>query len=123
MKCPNCNSEVKESELMPSLLTDSLLCCQHCKGKSKHFVVGGTDPTIVFNQAQEKIRKMDVGSGKEEKMINPTCDICHKELDDFGALLFSPPNEKGQCKKWHICKGCYERKFEKRLKRREKCLE
>ena len=54
MKCPNCNSEVKESDLMASLLTDCLLCCPHCKGKSKHFVVGGLDPTLVYNEAQSR---------------------------------------------------------------------
>lgn len=53
-KCPNCKSDVKEEDLIPSLLTDSLLCCPKCKGKSKHFVVGGIDPTAVWNEAEEK---------------------------------------------------------------------
>ena len=39
--------------------------------------------------------------------INPICDKCKKELDDFGALLFSSPNESSIVKKYHICKSCY----------------
>lgn len=39
-------------------------------------------------------------------MIKPTCDKCNKELIDFGALLFSPP-ENNMVKKYHICKNCY----------------
>jgi hypothetical protein len=38
--------------------------------------------------------------------INPVCDRCQKELDDFGAILFSPP-EGHDVKKYHICKSCY----------------
>jgi len=40
-------------------------------------------------------------------MIKPKCDICKNELDDFGALLFSPPDESGKTDKKHICKPCY----------------
>jgi uncharacterized protein with PIN domain len=39
--------------------------------------------------------------------IKPICDKCNKELEDFGALLFSPPNEEGNVKKFHVCKECY----------------
>jgi hypothetical protein len=39
--------------------------------------------------------------------INPTCDKCKKELDDFGALLFSPPDRESNVKKFHLCKDCY----------------
>jgi len=39
--------------------------------------------------------------------INPKCDKCKKELEDFGALLFSPPNKEGKVEKFHICKNCY----------------
>ena len=42
------------------------------------------------------------------KMIKPICDMCKKELDDFGALLFSPPERDGKVEKKHICKKCYE---------------
>ena len=38
--------------------------------------------------------------------IKPICDKCKKELDDFGAILFSPP-EGHNVKKFHICKTCY----------------
>jgi hypothetical protein len=40
--------------------------------------------------------------------IKPICDKCHKELDDFGAIILSPPNEHSEVKKLHICKTCYE---------------
>lgn len=41
--------------------------------------------------------------------IQPTCDVCKKELTDFGGLLFSPPNEESIVKKYHVCKPCYEK--------------
>jgi hypothetical protein len=41
-------------------------------------------------------------------MISPKCDKCKKELQEFGAILLSPPDEKSQVKKFHICKECYE---------------
>ena len=40
--------------------------------------------------------------------IKPICDKCKNELIDYGGLLFSPPDEKGMAKKWHLCKECYE---------------
>lgn len=40
-------------------------------------------------------------------MIKPICDKCKKELEDFGALLFSPP-DGNNVKKYHICKNCFE---------------
>lgn len=39
--------------------------------------------------------------------IKPICDFCKKELDAFGALLFSPPNDENEVKKFHVCKRCY----------------
>jgi len=41
--------------------------------------------------------------------IKPVCDKCKKELEVFGGILFSPPDEKGYVRKWHICKPCYEK--------------
>ena len=41
--------------------------------------------------------------------IQPICDRCKKELIAFGAILLSPPNKDGHCKKFHLCKKCYER--------------
>ena len=41
--------------------------------------------------------------------IQPICDRCKKELIVFGAILLSPPNKDGHCKKFHLCKKCYER--------------
>ena len=40
-------------------------------------------------------------------MIYPICDICGKDLKEFGAICFSPPNKKGYCKKYHICILCF----------------
>jgi hypothetical protein len=53
-------------------------------------------------------------------MIKPICDVkkCQKELDEKGALLFSPPaksinrvfdlnDEIDVTRKFHICKECY----------------
>ena len=48
--------------------------------------------------------------------IKPVCDKCKKELTTFGGILFSPPNEKGMVRKWHICKPCYDI-MEKELKK------
>jgi hypothetical protein len=41
--------------------------------------------------------------------IKPTCDFCVEELTEFGGLLFSPPDDSGYARKWHICKKCYEK--------------
>lgn len=41
-------------------------------------------------------------------MINPRCDMCFKELNDYGGLVFSPPDKKGMVKKKHICQVCYD---------------
>ena len=39
-------------------------------------------------------------------MIKPICDFCKQELNDFGAILFSPPKEH-DVKKYHVCVNCY----------------
>jgi hypothetical protein len=39
--------------------------------------------------------------------IRPVCDKCGKELDEFGALIMSPPDRKGGIRKFHICVKCY----------------
>ena len=41
-------------------------------------------------------------------MINPICDYCKKELNEFGAILLSPPNGV-IVSKFHTCKDCYEK--------------
>ena len=35
------------------------------------------------------------------------CKKCGSEFEQ-GALLFSPPNKKGKCKKTYLCKNCYD---------------
>jgi len=48
-------------------------------------------------------------------MIKPICNICRRELEDFGALLFSPPDENGKVEKRHICKECYKKVNKKEI--------
>lgn len=38
--------------------------------------------------------------------ITPECDICNQQLEDYGGILLSPP-ENGKVDKFHICKDCY----------------
>jgi len=74
MKCPNCNNEVAESNLMASVLTDSLLCCPQCKGKSKHKAVIGKDPALVYGEI-ESIRQKKI---KENAVEHPATNAgCH----------------------------------------------
>ena len=40
-------------------------------------------------------------------MIKPICSLCGKELDDFGAIVFSPPDDNHKVEKHHICRACY----------------
>lgn len=40
--------------------------------------------------------------------IKPICDFCKQELNEFGAILLSPPDEKSNVKKYHVCKKCYQ---------------
>lgn len=40
--------------------------------------------------------------------ITPSCDICAKELKDFGAIVLGPPDQKGMVDKFHVCKPCYD---------------
>ncbi len=37
----------------------------------------------------------------------PLCDNCKRELDEFGAILLSPPGKDNTVKKHHLCKDCY----------------
>jgi len=57
MECPNCRIKVDYKELMPSILTDSLLCCPNCKNKSRHVASIGTDPALAFNEVEFRSSK------------------------------------------------------------------
>jgi hypothetical protein len=35
------------------------------------------------------------------------CERCEVELEEPGALLFSPPDSSGSCTKKHYCVKCY----------------
>jgi len=41
--------------------------------------------------------------------IKPKCNICKEELQDYGAILFSPPDKKSTVKKYHICLKCFKK--------------
>ena len=41
--------------------------------------------------------------------IETKCDKCGKELTDYGALLFSPPNDDNKVNKYHLCEDCYQK--------------
>jgi len=41
-------------------------------------------------------------------MLKVNCDVCHKEINEPGGLLFSPPDKiTGSVWKYHICNSCY----------------
>ena len=40
-------------------------------------------------------------------MLKIKCDICGREIEKKGAILFSPPDKRELCKKTHICTECY----------------
>ncbi len=40
-------------------------------------------------------------------MIAPKCEMCGHELEEFGAILLSPPNRDNMVVKEHICVKCY----------------
>jgi len=39
--------------------------------------------------------------------ITPKCNKCGKELNEFGAILLSPPGKDDIVEKMHICRECY----------------
>jgi len=40
-------------------------------------------------------------------MIKVICNICDKELEDSGSLIFSPPDDLNTVTKWHVCRTCW----------------
>lgn len=41
-------------------------------------------------------------------MIKPVCSLCLIELQEFGAIILSPPDRYDNVKKHHICIHCYQ---------------
>lgn len=37
--------------------------------------------------------------------------MCPNELDEFGAVVLSPPDQDSRCDKIHVCKTCYYQKI------------
>ena len=48
--------------------------------------------------------------------LTPACDFCKNELNDFGGLVFSPPDEQSEVKKLHICRDCYQKIIQEQIK-------
>ena len=42
-------------------------------------------------------------------MLKIDCDICGEELQQAGALLFSPPDMFGRVKQCHLCQACFDK--------------
>jgi hypothetical protein len=44
-------------------------------------------------------------------MIDPKCDVvdCGEPLNEFGAIVLSPPDPQGMVRKFHVCVSCYEK--------------
>jgi hypothetical protein len=40
--------------------------------------------------------------------VQPRCGKCKKELQEFGAILLSPPKEDNTVEKVHLCRPCYD---------------
>ena len=53
--------------------------------------------------------------GDKKDMIKPMCNLCGKELNEFGGILLSPPDKQNKVNKYHICINCY-KELERRLK-------
>ncbi|MCX6717922.1 MAG: hypothetical protein NTU76_04610 [Candidatus Taylorbacteria bacterium] len=51
--------------------------------------------------------------------IKPKCDKCNKELEEFGGILLSPPDNDRRVIKYHLCINCY-KKVEELLISRQK---
>jgi len=49
--------------------------------------------------------------------IKPKCDFCGKELNEFGAILLSPPDKNNKVIKYHLCVDCYEKVCTSNLKK------
>jgi hypothetical protein len=50
--------------------------------------------------------------------IKPKCDKCNKELEEFGGILLSPPDNDRRVIKYHLCINCY-KKVEELLKNKK----
>ena len=44
---------------------------------------------------------------ENQPMTIPPCGYCHATQTELGALLFSPPDADGLCRKMHVCARCY----------------
>jgi hypothetical protein len=53
------------------------------------------DHTEAFNKAKEVYDRWN----QPTRVLLPDCDFCKKHQKELGALLFSPPDKNGMCKK------------------------
>jgi hypothetical protein len=40
--------------------------------------------------------------------IQPRCGKCKQELQEYGAILLSPPKKDNSVEKFHLCQRCYD---------------
>lgn len=45
----------------------------------------------------------------ELKCVNKKCGKLFNIMKTPGAIIFSPPDEKDNCKKSHLCPDCYDK--------------
>jgi len=46
--------------------------------------------------------------GAISNMLRVTCNKCKAKLNRAGALVFGYPDINSYCKKYHLCRDCYE---------------
>ena len=78
-------------------------------GTMHYYKTGPDGQRVTYGHCGTFIEKetVDIVGLVSYMAIKPICDKCQKELDEPGAILLSPPNEKGQVQKFHLCLRCY----------------
>ena len=59
------------------------------------------------SKAFERAKKVYDRWNTPNRILLPDCDFCKKHQKELGALLFSPPDTNGMCKKIYICIDCW----------------
>jgi hypothetical protein len=54
------------------------------------------------------LRERQAAQSEGHPMLELKCDLCDQELQEPGALIFSPPtNEVWLVEKYHVCADCW----------------
>jgi len=96
------NLGVRASPRVRKMIRDTL-----DREDAKHAIVGGPKPDSIEDQFNSGV---ELGYAEEVSRLPwyPHCDRCREPLEAPGALLFSPPNQHGECTKFHLCRDvCY----------------